>query len=320
MRSLIGFALALALIGQAQAADISAWSTDDTANTATGHDGIPAAIPPSYINDWAREVMAALKRFVVDRDPYTQSTGAVNTYALAATQSFPATQQTSHATGEVFSFIAHLANTGTASLNVDSVGAKEIVRADGGQLSADDIVVGQMVNVAYSGSGDVFIMLSPAGLSGLVGQTADAASNGFSSTNLAVSRLAVPASSSMNGVMSVSITPTDADSQLVIEATLWGSNLADHWVAALFKDSSANASYVGRSKFVNTIDPETGMSGLVLRYITDAGGTTRQTWSLGYADDNVVGVAAGQLNGDQAGSAFYSGAMEANITIMEILP
>lgn len=52
---------------------------------------------------------------------YAEATGAVNTFAITLT---PA--PTAYTAGQKFTFKANLANTGTATLNVNGLGAKTI--------------------------------------------------------------------------------------------------------------------------------------------------------------------------------------------------
>lgn len=59
---------------------------------------------------------------------------------------------TAYATGQVFSFIAAGNNTGAATLNINSIGAKAITKNGTTALVADDIVLGQVVNVFYDGT------------------------------------------------------------------------------------------------------------------------------------------------------------------------
>lgn len=138
------------------AKDVSGWSTAAGSNNDASPDGTPESMAPSGVNDSAREVMAAIRRWIVDRGPYQVSTGSSGVYALAATQTV-----TAYVTGDTYSFIANHAAAGTATLNIDSTGARNILKQDGQELINGDIRIGQHVTVAYAGSGDVFMMLTP---------------------------------------------------------------------------------------------------------------------------------------------------------------
>lgn len=309
--ALVLAALALTLPAPAHAFDVEQWSTLPGANDDDSPDGFPELMAPTGFHDSAREVMAAIKRYIVDRDPYQVSTGSANAYALSATQSI-----TAYATGQTFSFIPNFTNTGTATLNVDSVGAKEILRPDGSGLTSGDIKNGQMVVVAYSGVDDAFKMLSPvhrAG-AGLLRQLVTVSTSGHGAASKTVtSTSAVPALTSMAQILSTSITPADADNKIVIEAVINVSS-DDAVTAALFKDSSTNAVYVGRDEGPDALGTETQFP-MVLRYVTDAGGTSSQTWIVGVAGSS----GSISWNGN-ASVQYFDGAMESNLSLTEIAP
>lgn len=85
---------------------------------------------------------------------YNTSTGSSNAYVLTLT---PA--PTAYVAGQGFTFKANFANTGTATLDVNSLGAKTLKVPNGSGLISDDIVVGQIVSVTYDGTD--FIITSP---------------------------------------------------------------------------------------------------------------------------------------------------------------
>lgn len=79
---------------------------------------------------------------------YKADTGTANTYAITPT---PAV--TAYTVGQIFSFKAANSNTGSSTINVNGLGAKNIVRTDGTTaLSAGMIVSGQIVKVEYDGT------------------------------------------------------------------------------------------------------------------------------------------------------------------------
>jgi hypothetical protein len=63
--------------------------------------------------------------------------------------------------GMRFAFVVANNNTGAVTLNVDSIGAEDVVAPDGSALVADDFVAGGIVEVRYSSDEDAFIMTSP---------------------------------------------------------------------------------------------------------------------------------------------------------------
>jgi hypothetical protein len=142
------------------------WEGSAGSNNQSSPAGFPENMAPSGVNDSAREVMAAIARLHADTDGAILTTGSANAYAMAASQTI-----STYVTGHVFSFIASFGNTSTASLNVDSVGAKQITKQHDAALVSGDIEAGQIVTVAYAASTDTFQMLSQSALAATVYQT-----------------------------------------------------------------------------------------------------------------------------------------------------
>jgi hypothetical protein len=57
-----------------------------------------------------------------------------------------------YATGQILHFIAAGSSTGAVTININSIGAKSIVRTDGSPLSAGSIVLGAAVQIMYDGT------------------------------------------------------------------------------------------------------------------------------------------------------------------------
>lgn len=82
------------------------------------------------------------------------STGSSNAFVLTLS---PA--PTALVSGQVYTFIANFTITGSATLNINSLGAKNLTKNGVSALVASDIVSGQVVAVVYDGTG--FQMVSP---------------------------------------------------------------------------------------------------------------------------------------------------------------
>ncbi len=101
------------------------------------------------INNCARELMAALKVWYNQISPTVTAAGTADaltlTYAVA-----PA----SYTAGLTLSFFASAAsNTGAATVNVNGLGVRNIVRRDGSTaLSAADITANALCTIVYDGS------------------------------------------------------------------------------------------------------------------------------------------------------------------------
>lgn len=78
---------------------------------------------------------------------YAASSAGTDTYVISLTPSID-----SYVTGQVFNFKADVANTGTATLNVDGLGAKTIKNMLGNDLTTGDIPAGRVVTVQYDGT------------------------------------------------------------------------------------------------------------------------------------------------------------------------
>lgn len=125
-------------------ADVSGWSQTDASNNTASPAGFPEGMAPSGVNDSARAIMGALKRWHDQISPTITSGGAANvqtlTYAVA-----PA----AYAFGDRFSFFAGFDTNSTATLNVNGLGAKPLVNANGSTLTGGEIRAGDVVEVAY---------------------------------------------------------------------------------------------------------------------------------------------------------------------------
>jgi hypothetical protein len=137
-----------------------AWSETDASNNAATPNGWPEGQPPSSVNDCARMMMGAVKRFWGRINGTYVTTGAANAYVLT-----PAAGLSAYVAGERYSFRASFANSGPATLDISSLGAKTIKRfVNGGStasaLVGGEIQDGQPVTVEYDGTD--LIMVTPA--------------------------------------------------------------------------------------------------------------------------------------------------------------
>jgi len=88
---------------------------------------------------------------------YASDTGAANAYVVTLSPVPGA-----YTAGMLVQFKASNANTTTSTVNVNSLGAKTIVKPDGSALSANEIKSGQIVELEYDGTN--FQMISPSGI------------------------------------------------------------------------------------------------------------------------------------------------------------
>jgi len=115
-----------------------ATTVETTAGTDTGR-VIPVSALPSQIQD--------------SKYTFAADAQASDTYVITLTPAPGAL-----ATGQIFHFTANTVNTGAATLNVNSLGAKAILKNNDVALADGDIEAGQAVSVIYDGTS--FQMLS----------------------------------------------------------------------------------------------------------------------------------------------------------------
>jgi hypothetical protein len=150
--------------------NIYAWSTT-AADNATADSSINWAegMPPSDVNDSARVMMQRVKQLLVDLGGSIAAGGTANALTVAANSAFAA-----YANGQIISFRATAANTGAATLNVNSIGAKAIWKntgsgpaaLSGGEIQNTGIYIAQY-QAALNSSAGVWLLLNPT-LSALV--------------------------------------------------------------------------------------------------------------------------------------------------------
>ena len=132
-------------------AEIKDYSVTADDNNATSPAGMPENMAPSGVNNSWRESFARVKRWYEDINGTKSTTGSSNAYVLAAARTV-----TAYAQGDAYLFRANHANTGAATLNVDSVGAVAIVNNTQSALAAGQIQSGGMYLVAYDASNSKF--------------------------------------------------------------------------------------------------------------------------------------------------------------------
>lgn len=128
---------------------IAVGDNDPRVPTQAENDGLAATTTPASTNKFITQ-----KDLQKAAELYGVSAAGSDTYAITLS---PA--PTAYAAGQVFRFKADVANTGAATLNVNSLGAKSILRPDGSALANGDIAANQIVQVIYDSTN--FLMLSP---------------------------------------------------------------------------------------------------------------------------------------------------------------
>lgn len=127
-------------------------SADSSINFAEGQD-------PGSVNNSARSVMAATKKYAEDRDGGLAAGGTGNAITLTTNQVLSAGHI---AAGLTLSFRATATNTGATTLNVDATGAVSVVDQFGAALAAGAITSGGVYTVAYNANTSKWVLQTPA--------------------------------------------------------------------------------------------------------------------------------------------------------------
>lgn len=131
--------------------EVQSWSSTAASNNSASPDGWPESMAPSGINNSARENMAAIARWYKDGNGSLSSAGSSNAYTLSPNRTVSA-----YAAGIDFLFLANHANTGAATLNVSSLGAKDIRDKNGDALVGTEIEQYTPVHVVYDATNGYF--------------------------------------------------------------------------------------------------------------------------------------------------------------------
>lgn len=100
------------------------WSETDASNSVAPPNGWPEGQPPSSVNDCARMMMGALKRFWDRINGTATMSGGTTAFALSYT-----VNPTAYVTGETFRAICNASCTGASTLNIGALGALNIYKS-----------------------------------------------------------------------------------------------------------------------------------------------------------------------------------------------
>lgn len=136
----------------------SVFAQSDSSNNSGTMPSWSGSAAPSTLDDAGRALQGAVTREWNWRNFTLTAAGTADaktlTYSVA-----PA----AYYNGQRFAFIANTTNTGSATLNVNSLGAKTIKKDVSGtltNLSASDMVSGMFVEVAYNTANDCFVWVN----------------------------------------------------------------------------------------------------------------------------------------------------------------
>ena len=138
-------------------ASIYNWSTTASSNASISGSSINWAEnqAPSTINNSARAEMADVAAWRDLLSGAKIATGT-NTKVLTTGLSLTAYQQ-----GMMLAFECGVTNTGAVTINLDSIGAKDIKKNYNSALAAGDMVAGGIYLIAYEATAGNFQLISP---------------------------------------------------------------------------------------------------------------------------------------------------------------
>ena len=153
------------------------WVETDASNTTAPPDGAPEGMNPSSVNDWMRMAMGAIKRWYDWRIPVTT---AGTTAAYTVTYTVAPTALADGMTHRVLFNATSTLSASETTLNVNSLGAKNIRKFSGGSwvaLAAGDLVANSVHDLSYHNSSGTYRIVSSASL---IGAAFTALANTFS--------------------------------------------------------------------------------------------------------------------------------------------
>lgn len=124
-------------------------NADATINWAEGQS-------PSSINDSGRAMMAAAAKYRDDISGAVATSGVADAYTLSTFQVFTSL---ANMDGKLVAFTPHATNEDAPTLNVDSLGAKDIRGASGEALAAGVLIQGTPYQALYSNANDEFVLV-----------------------------------------------------------------------------------------------------------------------------------------------------------------
>lgn len=147
--------------------NVSQWNASAASNNSAPPDGAPEGQAPGTVNDVMREIMAAVARQYQDSDGSIITAGSSNAYTLTTNNVHAALADMG-----LTVFRADRSNTGAATLNVDSLGAKSI-ESGGTALGSGELVQDSLYVACYNATNDTYDLLNAAAI-GLTVQGWDA--------------------------------------------------------------------------------------------------------------------------------------------------
>lgn len=154
--------------------DVTTWSTTAANNNGTPPDGWPEGMAVNALNNCGREVMRAVaKEAQINAVKVLASVAGTDTITGSMTPDL-----TAYSAGMMVVFVPANTNTGPVTINIDGLGAKNILREQLGSLVAGDLIAGVPALLVQDGSaGDFYLMNRQSRVSGTYTPTVTAIAN-----------------------------------------------------------------------------------------------------------------------------------------------
>lgn len=135
---------------------IEDWSTSAGSNNSAAPDGAPEGWAPSSVNNWGRETMAQVRRWAEQSvfGHYATASGTQTAYRMT-----PDIKPSAYTPGALYWFVANTTNTGAATLDIASLGTKNINLGDGA-LVGGEIIENIGYIVMFDGDDNEFEIVS----------------------------------------------------------------------------------------------------------------------------------------------------------------
>lgn len=136
---------------------VTTWSLNASDNNSAPPNGWPEGQSAASVNNCARQMMADLVReFQVNAVKVLASVAGTNTITGSMTPDLA-----SYSAGMLVVFTPANNNTGATTLNIDSLGALDVQKADGDALVSGDLVAGIPALLILDSGADDWILLNP---------------------------------------------------------------------------------------------------------------------------------------------------------------
>lgn len=136
---------------------VTAYSRTPASNNSASPNGWPEGMPPSGVNDSARQMMADIVQEAAKGQAIVlASVSGSNTITATMTPDLDA-----YVAGMRVAFNPATTNTAAATINIDSLGALDIFRHGGEALQPGDLVAGNPAYLILDSGADDFYLLNP---------------------------------------------------------------------------------------------------------------------------------------------------------------